>query len=57
MSCEKWLLGGVLQKGFPKNFLKIHKEIRVRRSLSKNAKSFHDVRLETLLKKEPLTGV
>ena len=57
MSCGKWLLGGVLQKSFPKNFLKIHKEIPVQRFLSNNAKSFHGVRLETLLKKDPLTGV
>ena len=56
-SCEKWLLGGVLQKSFPKNFLKIHREIPVRRSLSNNVKSFHGVRLATLLKKDPLTGV
>ena len=57
MSCEKWLLGDVLQKSFPKNFLKIHREIPVRESLSNNAKSFHGVRLATLLKKDPLTGV
>ena len=56
MSCEKWLLG-VLQKSFPKNVLKIHREIPVRRSLSNNVKSFHGVRLATLLKKDPLTGV
>ena len=53
MSCEKWLLGGVLQKSFTKNFLKIHREIPVRRSLSDNVKSFHGVRLPTLLKKDP----
>ena len=52
MSCEKWLLGGVLQKSFLKNFLKIHREIPVRRSLSNNVKSFHGVRLATLLKKD-----
>ena len=57
MSCEKCLLGGVLQKRFPKHFLKIHREIPVQRSLSNNANSFHDVRLATLLKKDPLTGV
>ena len=57
MSCGKWLLGGVLQKSFPKNFLKIHREIPVRRSLSNNVKNFHGVRLATLLKKDPLTGV
>ena len=57
MSCEKWLLGGVQQKSFPKNFLKIHREIPVRRSLSNNVKNFHGVRLATLLKKDPLTGV
>ena len=56
MSCEKWLLG-VLQKSFPKNFLKIHREIPVRRSLSNNVKRFHGVRPATLLKKDPLTGV
>ena len=49
MSCEKWLLGGVLQKSFPKNFLKIRREIN-------NVKCFHGVRLATLLKKDPLTG-
>ena len=57
MSCEKWLLGGVQQKSFPKNFLKINREIPVRRSLSNNAISFHGVRLATLLKKDPLTRV
>ena len=57
MSCEKWLLGGVLQKSFPKHFLKIHREIPVRRSLSNNVKSFHGDRLATSLKKDPLTGV
>ena len=57
MSCEKWLPGGVLQKSFPKNFLKIHREIPVRWPLSNNVKSFHRVRLATLLKKDPLTGV
>ena len=57
MSCEKWLLGDVLQKSFPKNFLKIHREIPVRWSLSNNVESFHGVRLATLLKKDPLTGV
>ena len=56
-SCEKWLIGGVLQKSFPKNLLKIHREIPVRRSLSNNVKSFQGVRLATLLKKDPLTGV
>ena len=55
MSCEKWLLGGVPQKSFPKNFLKIHREIPVRRSFSNSAKVFHGVRLATLLKKDPLT--
>ena len=57
MSCEKWLLGGVLQKSFPKNFLKIHREIPVRWSLSNNVKSFQGVRLATLLKKDPFTGL
>ena len=57
MSCEKWLLEGVLQKSFPKNFLKIHREIPMQRSLSDNAKSFHGVSLATLLKKDPLTGI
>ena len=53
----KWLRGGVLPKSFPKNFLKIRSEIPVPRSLSNNAKSFHGVRLATLLKKDPLTSV
>ena len=53
MSCQKWLLGGVLQKSFPKRFLKIHKEIPVRWSLSNNVKSFHSARFATLLKKKP----
>ena len=57
ISCEKWLLGGVLQKSFPKFFFKIHREIPVRQSLSNNVKSFHGVRLATLLKKDPLTDV
>ena len=47
MSYEKRLLGVVLQKSFPKNLLKIHRDIPVRRSLSNNVKSFHDVRLAT----------
>ena len=54
MLCEKWLLGGVLQKRFPKNFLNIQREIPV--FFSNNVKSFHGVRLATLLKKDPLTG-
>ena len=53
MSCEKWFLGGVLQKSFPKNFLKSHREIPVRQSLSNNVKSFHGVRFATLLMKDP----
>ena len=53
MSCEKRLLGGVQQKSFPKNFLKIHREIPVQRSFSNNVKSFHGVSLATLLKKDP----
>ena len=57
MSCEKWLLGGVLQKSSPKTFLKIHREIPVRQSLSNNVESFHGVRLASLLKKDPFTGV
>ena len=57
MSCEKWLLGGVLQKSFPKIFLNIHREIPVWQSLSSNVKSFRGIRLATLLKKDPLTGV
>ena len=57
MSYEKWLLGGVLQKSFPKNFFKIHREIPVRWSLYNNVKSFHGVRHAILLKKDPLTGV
>ena len=56
MSCEKWLLS-VLQKSFPKNFLKIYREIPVRWCLSNNVKSFQGVRLATLLKKDPLTGL
>ena len=31
---EKWFLEGVLQKNFPKNFLKIHREIPVRQYLT-----------------------
>ena len=53
MLCEKWLLGGVLQKSFPKNFLKIHREIPVRRSLSNNVKSFHGVRACNFIKESP----
>ena len=56
-SCEKWFLGGVLQKSFSKKFLKIHREIPVRLSLSNNVKCFHDVRLATLSNKDRLTGV
>ena len=43
-SFEKWLLGFVLQKIFPKKFLRIHREIPVRQSLSNTVKSFHAVR-------------
>ena len=50
MSCEKWLLRGALQKSFPKNFLKIHRKIPVRQSLSNNVKSFHGVTLTIFIK-------
>ena len=56
-SCEKRLLGGILQKSFPKYFLKIYREIPVRWCLSNNVKNFQGVRLATLLKKDPLTGL
>ena len=38
-------------------FFKIHREIPVRQSFSNTVKSLQDVRLATLLKKDPLTGV
>ena len=38
-------------------FLKIHREIPMRQSLSNTVKSFHAVRLATFLKKDLLTGV
>ena len=55
-SCEKWLLGGVLQNNFPKNFSKFTEKYLCE-SLSNTAKSFYAVRLATFLKKDPLTGV
>ena len=55
-SCEKWLLGGVLQNSFPKNFSKFTEKYLCE-SLSNTVKSFHAVRLATFLKKDPLTGV
>ena len=53
MSCEKWLLRGVLQKSFPKIFFKIHRKIPVRQSLSNNVKSFHSVTLVKFIKERP----
>ena len=56
ISCEKWLLGVVLQNSFPKNLLKITEKYPWE-SLCNTVKSFHAVRLATVLKKDPLTGV
>ena len=50
------LLGGVLQKSFPKIFTKIHREIPVLESLSNTVKCFQAVRLATLLRRDPGTG-
>ena len=55
-SCEKWLLGRVLQNSFPKNFSKFTEKYLCE-SLSNTVKSFHAVRLATFLKKDLLTGV
>ena len=55
-SCERWLLGGVLQKN-SKKLHKIHREIPVLESLSNTVKGLHAVRLATLLKRNPSTGV
>ena len=55
-SCEKWLLGGVLQNSFPKNFSKFTEKYLCD-SLLHTVKSFHAVRLATFLKKDLLTGV
>ena len=41
------LLGGVLQKSFPKIFTKIHREIPVLESLSNTVKCFQAVRFAT----------
>ena len=54
-SCEKWLLGGVLQNSFPKNLSKFTEKYLCE-SLSSTVKSFHAVNLATFLKKDPLTG-
>ena len=45
-SCEKWLLGGVLQNSFPKNFSKFTEKYLCE-SLSNTVKSFHAIRLAT----------
>ena len=50
-SCEKWLLGGVLQNSFPKNFSKFTEKYLCE-SLSNTVKSFHAVRLVTFKKKD-----
>ena len=55
-SCEKWLLGGVLQNSFPKNFSKFTEKYLCE-SLSNTVKSFHAVRLATFLNEDLLTGV
>ena len=44
-------------KQLPYKFLKIHREIPVRQSLSNIVKSFHPIRFTTFLKKDPITGV
>ena len=44
-------------KKFSKKFHKIHKEIPVPQSLSNTVKDFQAVRLATLLKRDPRTGV
>ena len=51
-SCEKWLLGGVLQNSFPKNFSKFTEKYLCE-SLSNTAKSFHAGRLATFFKVRP----
>ena len=55
-SCEKWLLGAVLQKSFPKNFSKFTEKYLCE-YLSNTVKSFHAVNLATFLKKDQLTEV
>ena len=45
-SCEKWLLGGVLQNNLPKSFLKFTEKYLCE-SLSNTVKNFHEVRLAT----------
>ena len=50
-SCEKWLLGGVLQNSFPKNFSKFTEKYLCE-SLSNTVKSFHAVRLASNFFKE-----
>ena len=55
-SCKRWLLGGVLQKGFPKNFSKF-REIPVLKSLSNTVKSLLAFSLAILLKRDPCIGV
>ena len=56
-SCEKWLLGGVLQKRFPKKLFKVHRKIHVLESLSNTVKGLCAVRLTTVLKRNPCTGI
>ena len=52
-----WLLRGVLQKKFSEKFHKILREMAVVESLSNTVKNFQPVRLTTLLKRDPGTGV
>ena len=54
-SCQKWLLGGVLKKSFPKNYTK--STVPVLESLSNTVKGLQSIRLATLLKRNPRTGV
>ena len=56
ISCEKWLLGGVLQNSFPENFSKFTDKYLCD-NLFLTLKSFYAIRFATLLKKHILTGV
>ena len=56
-TCKKWLLGGVLQNSFPKNFTKSTEKIPVLETLSNTVKSVQATRLAFFLKERPPTLV
>ena len=56
-SFEKWMLGAVPQKSFPKNYTKFTKKGPVLESLSNTVKGLYAVKLANLLKRMPRTGI